>query len=155
MDCSSPGICLILTIRGDIYPEEHMNTIPSSSKKPHQSSPKVTEKVFQVSSSITQNSTNHIYSRNASSLFSNPSRWEYRQGSVIHMLVEISLIQSLHLSKQLISARLGGRRDGACIIREENERRATLKVEVTGRMNMNRATSYLRAFNQEGEEVPL
>lgn len=98
MDCSSPGICLILTIR-DIYPEEHMNTIPSSSKKPHQSSPKVTEKVFQVSSSITQNSTKHIYSRNASSLFSNPSRWEYRQGSVIHMLVEISLIQSLHLSK--------------------------------------------------------
>lgn len=51
---------------------------------------------------------------------------------------------------------MGARKDGACIIREENERRATLKVKVTGRMNINRAASYLQAFKvkKESEEVP-
>lgn len=39
--------------------------------------------------------------------------------------------------------------------RGENERNARLKVEVPGRMDRNRAASYLQALNQEGLEVPL
>lgn len=121
MGCSPPGIWLVLeqylalTIIGDIYTKEHMKTIPSPSKKPHQSPSTATGKGLQVSSSITWNSTNYRYSGTGSSLFSNPRGLGYEQGSVTHTLLGISLTQSFHLNKQLSSAGLGAGGDRACI----------------------------------------